>query len=73
MGRDTVALDYLLEVCIQALFLKNLTISLRIMTHLSELHNALFLTNRGIFLKKETFYSVTAIRVVYIGNYDNLY
>ena len=68
MGRETAALDYLLEVCIQAPFLKNLTISLRIMTHLSELDNTHFLTNRGILQKKETFYSVTAIRVVNIGN-----
>ena len=30
--------------------------------HLSELHT-LFLTNRGILQKKETFYKVTAIRV----------
>ena len=41
---------------------------MNIMTHLSELDNTLFLTNRGTLQKKETFYSVTAMRVVNIGN-----
>ena len=39
------------------------------MTHLSELDNTLFLINRGILQKKETFYSVTAMSVVNIGKY----
>ena len=37
------------------------------MMHLSELDNTLFLTNKSILQKKETFYSVAAIRVVNIG------
>ena len=56
------------EVCIQVPFLINLGTSLRVMTHLSELDNTLFLTNRDILQKKEAFYLVTAIRVVNIGN-----
>ena len=67
MGSETAALDYLLEVCIQAPLLKNRTTSIR-MTHISELDNTLLITYMGILQKKEKLYSVTAIRVVNIGN-----